>query len=45
MKRNHRNIDLVNINLNAYINFGEIIPICSQYIEPKRKESYINEGP
>ena len=31
----NRNVDLV--NMNAYIKFGEILSICSQDIERKRK--------
>ena len=39
---NNPNIDLVNIN--AYMKFGEILSICSQDIERKRK-SDVNQGP
>ena len=33
MMCNNPNVDLV--NMNAYIKFGEILSICSQYIERK----------
>ena len=32
------------VNINAYINFGENLSICSQDIERKRNSS-INQGP
>ena len=39
---NYPNVDLV--NMNAYINFGEILVICSQDIE--RKQNFgIDQGP
>ena len=39
---NNPNLDLVNIN--AYIKFGEILSICTQYIE--RKQNFgVNQGP
>ena len=34
MTCNNPRLDLV--NMNAYIKFGEILSICSQYIEQKR---------
>ena len=39
---NNPNLDLV--NMNAYIKFGEIMPICIQDIERKRN-SDVNQGP
>ena len=42
MMSNNPNVDLVNIN--AYIQFGEILSICSQDIE--RKQNFgVNQGP
>ena len=42
MMCNNPNVDLV--NMNAYIKFGEILSICSQYIEEKRNFG-VNQGP
>ena len=39
MTGNNPNLDLVNIN--AYIKFGEILPICSKDIEQKQKSEII----
>ena len=39
---NNPNLDLV--NMNEYIKFGEIMPICIQDIEQKRN-SDVNQGP
>ena len=41
---NNPNVDVVNINQNAYIKFGEILFICSQDIERKRNLG-LNQGP
>ena len=42
MTGNNHNLDLVNIN--DYIKFGQILPICTQDIERKRN-SEVNQGP
>ena len=42
MTANNPNVDLV--NMNAYIKFGEILSICSQDIERKRKFG-VNQKP
>ena len=42
MMCNNPNVDLV--NMNAYIKFCEILPICSQDIERKRNFG-VNQGP
>ena len=39
---NNPNVDLV--NMNAYIKFGELMTICSQYIEWKQNLG-ANQGP
>ena len=40
--RNNPKLDIV--NMNAYIKFGEFLPICSQDVERKRNFG-INQGP
>ena len=40
--RNNPKLDIV--NTNAYIRFGEILSICSQYIE-RKWNSGVNQGP
>ena len=44
LKITGNNLNLDNVNINAYTKFGEVLSICSPYIEWKRN-SYINQGP
>ena len=39
---NSPNVDLV--NMNTYIKFGDILSICSQYIERKQNYDGWNDG-
>ena len=44
MMYNYLNLDLVKLNMNACIKFGEILSICSQNDE--RKQNFdVNQGP
>ena len=44
MMYNNPTVDLVKLNMNAFIKFGEILSICSQ--DDKRKQNFdLNQGP
>ena len=44
MMYNNPTVDLVKLNMNAFIKFGEILSICSQ--DDERKQNFdLNQGP